>query len=381
MPGAWLGPPACRTTSRWSPRCALDPAAATGNGRATRRGPVDAAFVASDVVARGDRASARPARVLTTSVVGFDDIPSRRSSTRAHGPPAGLRPGAGRRDRAARPRCRPVAAGSDPAADRADRPLIDVARHRRERAGAGTLIANLTSLGGQEEMGRGRPAVRGKESRMQQRSTTWLRVAAVVGAAALVFAACSNASSSGSGKSVTVIGTWGGDEEKAFKQMVAPWEQQTGNTVKYTGTRASTRRTTGPWASADLAGLPGPGQMAQYAKAGAPAARRRARLAKNGKRGPALALVEPARSTARPSACSSRRGEGLIWYSPSSTTTRRARRRRGRPQTRRGQPGRSRGIWCVGPVRRGLRLARHRGLGHRPPPAGPESTTSGGEAR
>jgi alpha-glucoside transport system substrate-binding protein len=107
---------------------------------------------------------------------------------------------------------------------------------------------------------------------MQQRSTTWRRVAAVVGAAALVFAACSNASSSGSGKSVTVIGTWGGDEEKAFKQMVAPWEQQTGNTVKYTGTRDINQILTTGVASGvlpDLAGLPGPGQMAQYAKAGA----------------------------------------------------------------------------------------------------------------
>jgi len=92
-----------------------------------------------------------------------------------------------------------------------------------------------------------------------------------MGAAALVFAACSS-NSSGSAKSVTVIGTWGGDEEKAFKAMVAPWEKETGNTVKYTGTRDINQVLTTGVASGvlpDLAGLPGPGQMAQYAKDGA----------------------------------------------------------------------------------------------------------------
>ena len=107
---------------------------------------------------------------------------------------------------------------------------------------------------------------------MHQARTPWRRVAAVLGAAALVFAACSSPSGSGSGKSVTVIGTWGGDEEKNFKAMVAPWEQQTGNTVKYTGTRdINTVLTTGVASGVlpDLAGLPGPGQMNQFAKAGA----------------------------------------------------------------------------------------------------------------
>ena len=107
---------------------------------------------------------------------------------------------------------------------------------------------------------------------MKQRRTAWRRVAAIAGAAALVFAACASPSGSGAGKSVTVIGTWGGDEEKAFKQMVAPWEQQTGNTVKYTGTRDINQVLTTGVASGvlpDLAGLPGPGQMKQYAQAGA----------------------------------------------------------------------------------------------------------------
>ena len=89
----------------------------------------------------------------------------------------------------------------------------------------------------------------------------------------LVVAACgSSTSSGGTAKEVTVIGTWGGDEQKNFLAMVAPWEQQTGNKVKYTGTRdINTVLTTGVASGVlpDLAGLPGPGQMAEYAKNGA----------------------------------------------------------------------------------------------------------------
>jgi len=73
------------------------------------------------------------------------------------------------------------------------------------------------------------------------------------------------------GDSVTVIGTWGGDEQAAFLEMVKPWEEQTGATVKYTGTRdINTVLTTGVASGVlpDLAGLPGPGQMVEYANAG-----------------------------------------------------------------------------------------------------------------
>jgi alpha-glucoside transport system substrate-binding protein len=108
---------------------------------------------------------------------------------------------------------------------------------------------------------------------MENRKTSWRRVAAIAGTAALVFAACSSPSGSGGGggKSVTVIGAWGGDEEKAFKAMVQPWEAETGNTVKYTGTRDLNAVLTTGVASGvlpDLAGLPGPGQMAEFAKGG-----------------------------------------------------------------------------------------------------------------
>jgi alpha-glucoside transport system substrate-binding protein len=105
---------------------------------------------------------------------------------------------------------------------------------------------------------------------MHQRNNTWRRVAVVVGAAALIVGACSSGGTEGS-KSVTVIGTWGGDEEKAFKEMVKPWETSTGNTVKYTGTRDLNAVLTTGVASGvlpDLAGLPGPGQMVEFAKGG-----------------------------------------------------------------------------------------------------------------
>lgn len=98
----------------------------------------------------------------------------------------------------------------------------------------------------------------------------WRRTAAIAGMAALMVGACSSGGQSGGG-SVTVIGTWGGDEQKNFLAMVAPWETQTGNKVKYTGTRdINTVLTTGVASGVlpDLAGLPGPGQMADYAKSG-----------------------------------------------------------------------------------------------------------------
>jgi alpha-glucoside transport system substrate-binding protein len=74
------------------------------------------------------------------------------------------------------------------------------------------------------------------------------------------------------GDTVTVIGTWGGDEEAAFLAMVKPWEEETGATVKYTGTRdLNTVLTTGVASGVlpDLAGLPGPGQLAEFAELGA----------------------------------------------------------------------------------------------------------------
>ncbi len=105
---------------------------------------------------------------------------------------------------------------------------------------------------------------------------SWLRRLAPVTVLVLAAAGCSSGSGSGddsnlNGKTVSVIGTWGGDEQKAFLKMVEPWEQQTGAKVKYTGTRdINTVLTTGVASGVlpDLAGLPGPGQMAEYAQSG-----------------------------------------------------------------------------------------------------------------
>jgi alpha-glucoside transport system substrate-binding protein len=87
----------------------------------------------------------------------------------------------------------------------------------------------------------------------------------------LVMAACTTTSSD-DGKTVTIIGTWTDAEQESFLAMVAPWEAETGNTVKYQGTRSindilAAGIPTG--VLPDLAGLPGPGQMADYVAAGA----------------------------------------------------------------------------------------------------------------
>jgi alpha-glucoside transport system substrate-binding protein len=90
---------------------------------------------------------------------------------------------------------------------------------------------------------------------------------------ALVMAACGTSTSSpGNAKQVTIIGTWTDAEETAFLAMVKPWEDETGNTVKYQGTRninAILAAGVPTGVLPDMAGLPGPGQMAEYAKAGA----------------------------------------------------------------------------------------------------------------
>jgi alpha-glucoside transport system substrate-binding protein len=71
---------------------------------------------------------------------------------------------------------------------------------------------------------------------------------------------------------VTVIGTWGGSEQESFLAMVAPFEAATGIDVQFTGTRdINTVLSTGVASGIlpDVAGLPGPGQMTEWAKAGA----------------------------------------------------------------------------------------------------------------
>jgi alpha-glucoside transport system substrate-binding protein len=93
---------------------------------------------------------------------------------------------------------------------------------------------------------------------------------AIAVAVVLAVAGCSAGNRPGGddslrGKSVTVA--WAGDDETAFQNMVQPWERQTGATVRYVGT-ADINATLSGADLPDLAGLPGPGQLAQYAAAG-----------------------------------------------------------------------------------------------------------------
>lgn len=73
------------------------------------------------------------------------------------------------------------------------------------------------------------------------------------------------------GGSVTVLASWGGAEQDSFMAMVKPFEDQTGVQVQYEGTRdlnaVLTSRVQGG-NPPDLAGLPGPGQMADFARSG-----------------------------------------------------------------------------------------------------------------
>ncbi len=108
---------------------------------------------------------------------------------------------------------------------------------------------------------------------MRSHSKAWRRPAALLATLGLVAAACgAGATASGPGV-VTVIGTWGGSEQDAFLAMVKPFEDQTGIKVNYLGTRdlnsvLATAIAAGGATLPDLAGLPGPGQMAQFAAAG-----------------------------------------------------------------------------------------------------------------
>jgi alpha-glucoside transport system substrate-binding protein len=73
------------------------------------------------------------------------------------------------------------------------------------------------------------------------------------------------------GESVSVIAVWGGEELESFMAMVRPWEEWTGASIDYEGTRdlnavLTTRIEGGN--PPDIAGLPGPGQLQQIAAEG-----------------------------------------------------------------------------------------------------------------
>jgi alpha-glucoside transport system substrate-binding protein len=95
---------------------------------------------------------------------------------------------------------------------------------------------------------------------------------AIVAVALVVIAGCAPVAAGPLGGSVTVLATWEGAERDTFMAVVAPFEQRTGITVKYTGTRDLSGKL---WkgiamgAKPDVAGLPGPGEMREFAQAGA----------------------------------------------------------------------------------------------------------------
>jgi alpha-glucoside transport system substrate-binding protein len=74
------------------------------------------------------------------------------------------------------------------------------------------------------------------------------------------------------GGTVSVVGSWTGEEQDSFLAMVAPFEDMTGITVEYTGSRdLAAQLTTGIAAGnlPDVAGLPGPGLMVEWYEQGA----------------------------------------------------------------------------------------------------------------
>ena len=96
------------------------------------------------------------------------------------------------------------------------------------------------------------------------------RLCSVLLLGAVALTSCGPGASSG-GKHLHVIAVWGGDELKAFQKMIKPWEDRTGNKIDLETTRdvnaLLTSRVQGG-NPPDLAGLPGPGVMAQFARAG-----------------------------------------------------------------------------------------------------------------
>jgi alpha-glucoside transport system substrate-binding protein len=106
-----------------------------------------------------------------------------------------------------------------------------------------------------------------------QHSTTRSKLRLLLlGAVIAVVAACSQVAAAPHGGSVTVLATWEGAERDAFLAMVEPFEQRTGITVQFSGTRDLSGKLWKGVATGnlpDIAGLPGPGEMREFAKAGA----------------------------------------------------------------------------------------------------------------
>ncbi|HTE87001.1 MAG TPA: ABC transporter substrate-binding protein [Dehalococcoidia bacterium] len=112
-----------------------------------------------------------------------------------------------------------------------------------------------------------------------RRLLTYIRMLMVL-ATGVALAACGQKAGGGAapapsggrlGGTVSVLASWGGNEQDSFLAMVKPFEDQTGVKVQYEGTRdlnaVLTSRVQGG-NPPDLAGLPGPGQMSVFARGG-----------------------------------------------------------------------------------------------------------------
>jgi len=107
--------------------------------------------------------------------------------------------------------------------------------------------------------------------------TGWPRVALVglaLGSLALTSCAAEGAAPEDGelGGTVSVLGSWSGAEQDSFLAMVKPWEEKTGTKVEYTGSRDLPAQITSGIASGnlpDVAGIPGPGAMADWYDQGA----------------------------------------------------------------------------------------------------------------
>ena len=100
------------------------------------------------------------------------------------------------------------------------------------------------------------------------------------------------------GGEVSVVGSWTGAEEDSFRAMIAPWEECSGATVNYTGSRDLAAQLTTGIASGtlpDVAGLPGPGLMKEWYDQGALKPLEFRRTSTNMRRTPHPASPMPAR--------------------------------------------------------------------------------------
>ncbi|HEY7451459.1 MAG TPA: ABC transporter substrate-binding protein [Candidatus Limnocylindria bacterium] len=93
-------------------------------------------------------------------------------------------------------------------------------------------------------------------------------VVAAVGAVMLIAAACQSGPVGGT---IRILATWTDAEEDIFLSIVEPWAEENDVTIEYEGTRDLSAVLTTQVEGGnppDVAGLPGPGQMAQFAETG-----------------------------------------------------------------------------------------------------------------